>query len=160
MARVVAHKVARANDELGDIHIASRTLEKCRGIVESINAGSWLKKPGVLQAHQLDVFDVEATKALIARTGVGIVINVGSAFLNMSVLRACIETGAAYIDTAIHEDAGKVCEAPPWYGSKRSNIPAAFSQKGLTSFPVSVLSPGLSSTPSARVQRSWSSRLN
>ena len=57
--------------------------------------------------------DVAATKALIRRTGAEIVINVGSAFLNMSVLSACIATGAAYIDTAIHEDPLKVCETPP-----------------------------------------------
>jgi len=43
------------------------------------------------------------------------VINVGSPFVNMTVLQACIETGAAYIDTAIHEDPAKICEAPPWY---------------------------------------------
>jgi len=33
------------------------------------------------------------------------------------VLDACIETGAAYLDTAIHEDPGKICETPPWYGN-------------------------------------------
>jgi saccharopine dehydrogenase-like NADP-dependent oxidoreductase len=33
----------------------------------------------------------------------------------MSILEACIETGAAYLDTAIHEDPAKVCENPPWY---------------------------------------------
>jgi saccharopine dehydrogenase-like NADP-dependent oxidoreductase len=35
----------------------------------------------------------------------------------MTVLEACIETGAAYMDTAIHEDPAKVCETPPWYGN-------------------------------------------
>src|SRR5690606_5648330 len=39
------------------------------------------------------------------------------AFVNMSVLSACIATGAAYIDTAIHEDPLKVCESPPWYAN-------------------------------------------
>ncbi|WP_341649670.1 saccharopine dehydrogenase family protein [Thauera humireducens] len=61
--------------------------------------------------------DVEATKFLIRATRSQIVINVGSPFLNMSVLAACIDTGAAYIDTAIHEDPAKVCETPPWYAN-------------------------------------------
>jgi len=61
--------------------------------------------------------DVAATTQLIRRTGAQIVINVGPAFVNMSVLSACTATGAAYIDTAIHEDPRKVCEAPPWYGN-------------------------------------------
>jgi len=32
-------------------------------------------------------------------------------------MSACIEAGAAYIDTAIHEDPSKVCEPPPWYAN-------------------------------------------
>src|SRR3546814_12175639 len=35
----------------------------------------------------------------------------------MAVMTACIETGAAYLDTAIHEDPNNVCEAPPCYGN-------------------------------------------
>ena len=36
VAKVVAHKCAQNNNILGDIHIASRTLEKCEAIVASI----------------------------------------------------------------------------------------------------------------------------
>jgi saccharopine dehydrogenase-like NADP-dependent oxidoreductase len=71
----------------------------------------------VLEGHALDAMDIEATKALIKSTGSQIVINVGTAFLNMSVMRACIDTGAAYIDTAIHEEPDKICETPPWYAN-------------------------------------------
>jgi saccharopine dehydrogenase-like NADP-dependent oxidoreductase len=117
VAQVVAQKCAQNNDVLGDIHIASRTLGKCEAIVASLRDRTALKVDGLLEAHQLDAMDVAATTELIRRTGAGIVINVGSAFLNMSVLSACIATGAAYIDTAIHEDQLKVCETPPWYAN-------------------------------------------
>ncbi len=117
VAQVVAHKCAQNNDVLGDIHIASRTLAKCQSIVDSVREKKALKTDGVIEAHQLDAMDVETTKALIGKTDAKIVINVGSAFLNMSVMSACIETGAAYIDTAIHEDPAKVCETPPWYAN-------------------------------------------
>ena len=117
VAQVVAHKCAQNNDVLGDIHVASRTVEKCEAIVASVREKGALKADGTLLAHQLDAMDVEATKALIERTGAQIVINVGSPFLNMSVLSACIGTGAAYIDTAIHEDQLKICETPPWYAN-------------------------------------------
>jgi len=117
VAQVVAHKCAQNNDVLGDIHIASRTLAKCEAIVASIHEKNSLKVDGKLEAHALNAMDVEATKALIESTGARIVINVGSAFLNMSVLSACIDTAAAYIDTAIHEDPRKVCETPPWYAN-------------------------------------------
>lgn len=117
VAQVVAHKCAQNNDVLGDIHVASRTVEKCHAIVDSINEKKALKTDGRVEAHALDAMDVGATKALIEKTGAEIVINVGSAFVNMSVLSACIETGAAYIDTAIHEDPLKICETPPWYAN-------------------------------------------
>jgi saccharopine dehydrogenase-like NADP-dependent oxidoreductase len=117
VAKVVAHKCAQHNDILGDIHIASRTLDKCEEILASIRDKNILKVDGALEAHKLDALDVAATKALILRTGARIVVNVGSAFLNMSVLSACIATKAAYIDTAIHEEPMKVCESPPWYAN-------------------------------------------
>jgi saccharopine dehydrogenase-like NADP-dependent oxidoreductase len=115
VAHVVAHKCAQHNDLLGDINIASRTLAKCDAIVASVREQGSMKRNGVLAAHALDALDVTKTAELIRRTDSRIVINVGSAFLNMAVLSACLETGAAYIDTAIHEDPGKICEAPPWY---------------------------------------------
>ncbi|MFT0851396.1 saccharopine dehydrogenase family protein [Achromobacter sp. F4_2707] len=117
VAHVAAHKCAQNNILLGDIHIASRTLSKCEAIIASIKEKGNQCGPGLLKAHQLDAMDVEATKALIRSTGSQIVLNLGSPFLNMSVLQACIETGAAYLDTAIHEDPAKVCETPPWYAN-------------------------------------------
>jgi saccharopine dehydrogenase-like NADP-dependent oxidoreductase len=143
VAQVVAHKAAKANDVLGDIHIASRTVDKCHAIVQSVLEKRSLKMPGVLQAHQLDALDIEATKALITRTRAGIVINVGSSFLNMSVLRACMDTGAAYIDTAIHEDPEKICEAPPWYGNYEWTHREECERKGVTAILGAGFDPGV-----------------
>ncbi|WP_297322489.1 saccharopine dehydrogenase family protein [uncultured Bartonella sp.] len=117
VAQVVAHKCAQHNDILGDLHIASRTLQKCEAIIASVKEKKSMKVKGVFETHHLDAMNVKATADLIRKTKSKIVINVGSAFLNMSVLSACIETGAAYIDTAIHEDPLKICETPPWYAN-------------------------------------------
>jgi len=117
VAQVVAHKCAQYNDLLGDIHIASRTLGKCEAIIRTVHEKRNAVTGRRLVAHQLDALDVEKTAALIRETQSQIVINVGSSFLNMSVLSACLATGAAYIDTAIHEDPEKICETPPWYGN-------------------------------------------
>ena len=115
VAQVVAHKCAMHNDVLGEIHIASRTKDKCAAIAQSVIEKSSFKQPAVLHTHQVDAMDTQALIQLIQDTGIQILINVGSAFVNMTVLEACIETGVAYIDTAIHEDARKICETPPWY---------------------------------------------
>lgn len=143
VAQVVAHKCAQNSDVLGDIHIASRTLEKCRKIVESVREKKSLKTDVKLEAHALDAMDIEATKALIGKTGVQIVINVGSAFVNMSVLRACMDTGVAYMDTAIHEDPTKICENPPWYGNYEWQRAAECKEKGITAILGVGFDPGV-----------------
>ncbi|TBU98288.1 saccharopine dehydrogenase family protein [Stutzerimonas kirkiae] len=143
VAKVVAHKCAQHNDELGRIVIASRSVAKCQAIIDSVRAKGSPKLPAELEAHALDALDVEATKALIRETESQIVINVGSAFLNMSVLRACIETGAAYLDTAIHEEPGRVCETPPWYGNYEWKHLDECREKGVTAILGAGFDPGV-----------------
>ncbi len=117
VAQVVAHKAAQQNDRLGDLHMASRTKAKAEAIIAGVHTKGAMKVPGVFAAHAVDAMDSAAVAALIRATGCQIVINVGSSFVNMTVLEACIQTGAAYLDTAIHEDPAKICETPPWYGN-------------------------------------------
>lgn len=143
VAQVVAHKCAQNNARLGHIHIASRTLAKCQAIIDSIHEKGSLQQPGTLQAHALDAMDVEATKFLIRATHSQIVINVGSPFLNMSVLAACLETGAAYLDTAIHEDPLKVCETPPWYANHEWKRRQACRDAGVTAILGVGFDPGV-----------------
>ncbi|ATG75591.1 saccharopine dehydrogenase C-terminal domain-containing protein [Zobellella denitrificans] len=143
VAQVVAHKCAQHNDVLGNIHIASRTVEKCQKIIDSVREKGSLKVAGELQAHALDALDIEATKALIDKTQSQLVINVGSAFVNMSVLQACIETGAAYLDTAIHEDPAKICENPPWYANYEWKRKAICEEKGITAILGVGFDPGV-----------------
>lgn len=148
------------NDVLGDIHIASRTVSKCDAIVASILEKKALKRPGILAAHQLDAMDVEATKALIRQTNSQIVLNAGSAFLNMSVLRACMDTGAAYIDTAIHEDPTKVCEQPPWYGNYEWKRREECERKGVTAILGAGFDPGVVNAYAALAANSYFDRID
>jgi len=143
VAQVVAHKCAQHNAVLGEIHIASRTVEKCQAMITSIHEKNSLQVPGVVQAHVLDAMDVAATRALIARTQARIVVNVAHAFVNMSVLQACIETGAAYLDTAIHEDPGKICETPPWYANYEWKRRAQCKENGITAILGIGFDPGV-----------------
>ncbi|MFA5539942.1 MAG: saccharopine dehydrogenase family protein [Gemmobacter sp.] len=114
VAQVAAHKVAQRADDFGEIHMANRTRAKADAIVQSIGDKGHAVAERIT-THALDGMDSAAVAALIRQTGARIVINVGSPFINMTVLQGCIDTGAAYIDTAIHEDPAKICEAPPWY---------------------------------------------
>jgi saccharopine dehydrogenase-like NADP-dependent oxidoreductase len=143
VAQVVAHKCAQNNDVLGDLHIASRTVAKCQAILDSVHDKSAMKQPGVFKAHALDAMDSAAVAQLIRDTGCQIVINVGSPFVNMTVLQACIETGAAYMDTAIHEDPAKICETPPWYGNYEWKRREACQKAGVTAILGIGFDPGV-----------------
>ncbi|WP_333684109.1 saccharopine dehydrogenase family protein [Pontibaca methylaminivorans] len=144
VAQVVAHKCAQNNDILGDIHIASRTLSKCEAILDSVREKSALKlADGVLKAHPIDAMDSTAVARLIRDTGAEIVINVGSPFVNMTVLDACIETGAAYIDTAIHEEPDKICETPPWYANHEWKKRDICAERGVTAILGAGFDPGV-----------------
>ena len=144
VAHVAAHKAAMHNDVLGDICIASRTLSKCEAIIDSVKRMGHIKDESKkVHARQLDALDVAATSALIRETGSEIVMNLGSAFVNMAVLDACIETGAAYIDTAIHEDPDKVCENPPWYANYEWRKAEECEENGVTAILGAGFDPGV-----------------
>jgi len=143
VAQVVAHKCAQNNDVLGDLHIASRTLAKCEAIVESVREKAAMKAEGVFECHELDALDKQAVIDLIGATKAQIVINVGSPFVNMTVLEASIETGVAYIDTAIHEEPEKICETPPWYGNYEWQRREQCAEAGVTAILGAGFDPGV-----------------
>ena len=142
VATVVAHKCAEYSDILGRISIASRDPSKAQRIIENVKSRYEIDG-NMISAHQLDALDIEATKSLIESTRSKIVINVGSSFINMSVLRACIDCDVAYIDTAIHEDPDKVCEPPPWYANHEWKFEGECDAKHITAILGIGFDPGV-----------------
>ncbi len=144
VAHVAAHKCAQHNDVLGNICIASRTKKKCDAIIESIRRKKNAKDPSKkIYSKQIDANDQAALIKLIKSTKSEIVMNLGSAFVNMPVLDACIKAGVAYMDTAIHEDPKKVCEDPPWYGNYEWKRKDACKKKGVTAILGVGFDPGV-----------------
>ena len=144
MAHVTAHKCAQNNDLLGDICIASRTQSKCDQIIASIRKKNNIKDPQKkLYSRQINALDIPATVKLIKETNSQIVLNLAQAYVNMSLLEACLETGAAYLDTAIHEEPDKVCENPPWYGNYEWKRRDRCRDKGLTTILGAGFDPGV-----------------
>lgn len=121
VAHATAHKCAQHNDVLGDICIASRNQSKCDAIIKSIyRLGNVKDKNRSISSVKLDALDVSDTVRVIRNSKCSIVLNLGSPFINMSVLEACLIAGVDYIDTAIHEEPDRVaaiCEPPPWYAN-------------------------------------------
>lgn len=140
VAQVTAHKVAQWAAEFGDLHIANRTQAKADAIIDSLRDKGH-KMP--FTSHALDAMDAGAVESLIRKVDAGIVINVGTAFINMTVLEGCIRAGAAYIDTAIHEDPSKVCETPPWYGNYEWKRREDVAKAGITAVLGAGFDPGV-----------------
>jgi saccharopine dehydrogenase-like NADP-dependent oxidoreductase len=114
----VAHKCAQHNRELGDIHLASRTLAKCERIADGVREKGNLQDPdGKLTVSRLDAKDSGAVAELIARTRSAIVLNAGSPHCNLPIIEACLQAGAHYLDTAIYEKEGDFNMPPPWYAN-------------------------------------------
>lgn len=143
VAQVVAHKCAQHNDVLGYLHIASRTKSKCDDIIAGVHAKGAMKVAGTFDAHELNAKDTGAVADLIRKTGSQIVINVGTPYVNMSVLDACIATGVAYMDTAIHEEPDKICETPPWYANYEWKKRDACAKAGVTAILGVGFDPGV-----------------
>lgn len=144
VSHVAAHKFAQNNDQFGDICIASRSQGSAEAIIESIKRKNNFKDLSKkMYARSLNALDIPATVKLIKETNASIVVNLASAFVNMSVLEACLETGAAYIDTAIHEEQDKVCENPPWYANYEWKRKDRCKEKGVTAILGAGFDPGV-----------------
>ncbi|MDR2676810.1 MAG: saccharopine dehydrogenase family protein [Endomicrobium sp.] len=144
VSHVAAHKLAQNNDLFGSICLASRSLENCRLILESIERKrSYKDISKKIQIKRVDALNITELIKLMKDLEISITINLASAFCNMSILEACIETGSAYIDTAIHEDPTKVCENPPWYGNYEWKRKERCEEKKITVILGSGFDPGV-----------------
>jgi saccharopine dehydrogenase-like NADP-dependent oxidoreductase len=95
--------------------------------------------------------NITATTNLIEDTQSEIVINLGQAYVNMSVLEACLNARVTYMDTAIHEDPTKVCEDPPWYANYEWKRRDRCKKKGVNA----ILGSGVRPRRCERVVRAW-----
>ncbi|MDR2427287.1 MAG: saccharopine dehydrogenase family protein [Endomicrobium sp.] len=161
VAHVAAHKFAQNNDLFDNIYLASRSIEACNAILKSIDRKNNYKDPSkTVKTMSCDALDTEGMKNIIKEKGISIVVNLASAFCNMSILEACIETGSAYIDTAIHEEPTKVCENPPWYGNYEWKRKERCAEKGITAVLGAGFDPGVVNAYAAYAQKHFFDKID
>lgn len=98
---VALHKMAAMFEVFGEIHVATRTGIEARTACESI-----FKKQGDadrLKLHFLDVRDTARLSLLVYDIKPSLVINFGPPYWNLVIMKACLECGVNYLDTACHE---------------------------------------------------------
>ncbi len=96
---VVAQKCAMNKDIFTEIHLASRTLSKCKKVQALCRA-----KHGVeIGVSELDADVVQDTVDLILKVRPELVINMALPYQDLAIMDACLETKVNYMDTANYE---------------------------------------------------------
>ncbi|HQM19563.1 MAG TPA: saccharopine dehydrogenase family protein [Deltaproteobacteria bacterium] len=92
---VVAKKCAMNRDVFRKIHLASRTLEKCRKIQRECVSE--------ITVSQVDADDTAQVIRLIEEQKPDLVVNMALPYQDLSIMDACLATGVHYLDTANYE---------------------------------------------------------
>ncbi len=105
---VVVKKCAMLPEVFGKIHVASRTLKKCKKLQSEI------ARP--ISISQLDANDSEAVYQLIQEVKPDIVINMALPYQDLPIMDACLKAKVNYVDTANYEppDEAKFCYKWQW----------------------------------------------
>jgi saccharopine dehydrogenase-like NADP-dependent oxidoreductase len=151
---VVAHKCAQNSHVFASVCLSSKNIVKCEAVLRSIESKKHSQANGFkMSTAEVNAYDTEALIRLIRKTETDIVINVCTAFVNMSVMDACLATGAAYVDTAVHEDYNVMNAPYPWYANFEWKKRELFAAKGITAVLGVGFDPGVVNAYCAYAQR-------
>ncbi|HFC03806.1 MAG TPA: saccharopine dehydrogenase family protein, partial [Nitratifractor salsuginis] len=147
VGNVVAFKCAMNAETFGEITLASRTKAKCDAIAKNVKekTGVEIKTARVDADHKDEVID------LIRKTEADIVINVALPYQDLTIMDACVATGADYLDTANYEhpDTAKFEYKEQWARDK------AFREAGIMGLLGSGFDPGVTNVFVAYAQKHY-----
>ena len=134
---VAVHKMAMNADIFPSITLASRRKFKCDAIAESVKA-----RTGVtITTAEVDADDVDATAALIRSAGITHVVNLALPYQDLTIMDACLATGAHYMDTANYEPRDEAKFEYHWQWAYQDR----FKDAGLMALLGSGFDPGVTS---------------
>ena len=144
VGQVTANKAVQFRDNFGTITLAARDLDKLQRIASEIQT-RW---GGEGDAPLLSVRSVNARKlhemsTLIRELNAGLVLNVASPYCNATILDACLETGADYLDTALAEEEFVEDIQPPWYSYTEWPRRPKFAENKINAFLGMGFDPGV-----------------
>jgi saccharopine dehydrogenase (NAD+, L-lysine-forming) len=99
------HKMSQHPKVFSEIHVISRSVEKCEAVRDSIKKRT--KGKVLLNIHTGNVSDKKFFLELLNKIKPNLVVNWGSPYDNLTIMDACYEYGVNYIDTACYEDPKK-----------------------------------------------------
>ncbi len=134
VGNVVAHKAVMSG-AFDNICLASRTLSKCEAVKRDILSLTGYE----IEIAQVDADNADETAEIIKRSCAGLVINVALPYQDLSVMDACLQTGASYLDTANYEPPNEAKFEYSWQWDYRNR----FKDKGITAILGCGFDPGV-----------------
>lgn len=145
VGNVVAHKCAQVPEVFGPITLASRTVSKCDRIAADVQAATGV----AIEVAAVDADNINETADLIRRTGAEVVINVALPYQDLSIMEACLQAGAHYLDTANYEPLEDAKFEYKWQWAYQER----FREAGLTALLGSGFDPGVTNVFCAYAQK-------
>ncbi|MCY6382684.1 saccharopine dehydrogenase family protein [Hoeflea prorocentri] len=142
VGQVTANKAVQFRDDFGTITLAARNADKLNRIATEI-CGRWAGGEQVLSVRTLDARNLDEMIALIRDLDAGLVLNVASSYCNRTILDACLETGANYLDTALAEDEFIENIEAPWYSYIEWPRRPKFAERKISAFLGMGFDPGV-----------------
>ena len=140
VASVAAHKVAQNSDVFTDIMIASRTESKCKVLAKAIEDKGLVPKGSIKTAH-VDADNVPELVALFGEFKPDLVMNLALPYQDLTIMEACLQSGASYLDTANYEPKDEAHFEYSWQWAYKER----FEQAGLTAILGCGFDPGVTS---------------
>lgn len=145
VGNVVCHKCAQSPDIFSEIILASRTLEKCQSIAQTVK-----EKTGVvIKTYKIDAEDVAAVTQLLKKEKPELLINVALPYQDLSLMDACLNAGVHYLDTANYEPPHEAKFEYKWQWAYQER----FKEAGLTALLGSGFDPGVTNVFCAYAQK-------
>lgn len=145
---VVAHKCAQNPEVFTEVIVASRSLDKCRALVEAIGSPR-------LSADRVDADSVEQLCELFERHRPDMVINVALPYQDLTIMDACLKCGVNYLDTANYEPRDVAHFEYSWQWAYRER----FEKAGLTAILGCGFDPGVSGVFTAYAAKHYFSEM-
>jgi saccharopine dehydrogenase (NAD+, L-lysine-forming) len=143
VGRVVTHKCAQLPEVFSEIGLASRTVAKCDQIAAEIENN--------IHTAQVDADKTQDLVELIKRISPKLVINVALPYQDLTIMDACLETGADYLDTANYEPLDEAKFEYKWQWDYQDRFKSA----GLTALLGSGFDPGVTNVFCAYAQKHY-----
>ena len=147
VSHVTIHKMARLSKVFANIILASRTLDKCLKIKNSVKT----KYNVNITIIELDADSVNETVSIINKFKPFLVVNLALPYQDLNIMDACLITKTHYLDTANYEPKDEAKFEYKW----QWDYMKSFEEKGIMALLGSGFDPGVTNVFTAYTKKHY-----